>query len=367
MVPGGAGVSSAAPPAVLRAAAALPPGPALVFDVGLVKRRMIAARAQARAHGVELLLALKAVPLAVVAELATRHLDGLDLAGPEEQARAAALPPTALSLTWPGDVEVERVRALATRHRVTVVVETAAQLAAAAAIPGVLVAARLADGPGSRFGVMPDALPALVAAGGGRVRALHVHGGALATAPAVLAERARRACDAATAADLPLEQLDLGGSLHGFALEHATAGRATLAAALAAARAAVPAAVRLVFEPGRLWTEDAGFAVGRVLAAREVDGQPVRVLDLSRLCHLRWSTPRLVAPPPRAADERVAVRFWGATCCEDDVIADAWVPAEHLAALEVGAQVLFAGVSGYAAGWNRAFAGVPAARVETVA
>ena len=64
---------------------------------------------------------------------------------------------------------------------------------------------------------------------------------------------------------------------------------------------------------------------------------------------------------------RVAVTLLGATCCEDDVIGDAVVPPEHLAALDVGARVVLSGVTGYAVGWNRAFAGVPAAQVVTVA
>jgi diaminopimelate decarboxylase len=238
-------------------------------------------------------------------------------------------------------------------------------VATAASVPGVTVAVRLADGPDSRFGVDPVELAAVSAAGAGRVRALHVHGGPLATAPSTVVARARRACEAAAAAGLELEQLDLGGSLHGFALDRPTSGQATLGEVLAAARAAVPAGVRLVFEPGRLWSEGAGFACGQVLAARTLGGRAARVLDLSRLCHLRWSTPRLVAPPPRPGAS-VDVTLLGATCCEDDLVGDVRIPPEHLASLDVGARVVLAGVGGYAAGWNRGFAGVPAAQVVTV-
>ena len=360
-------MSTAATPAVSRAAAALPPGPALVFDLGVVRDRMDRARAAARAAGVELYYAVKAFPEPVAVELAARHLDGLDVAGPEEQAAALAVEATNVSVTWPGNVDVAALAALAARHRVTAVCETAAQLEAAAAVAGVTLAVRLASEAGSRFGVAPEALREVAAAAGDRVRALHVHGGPLATSPQTIAARARRACEAASAAGIALAQLDLGGSLHGFAIAGATSGQARVADAFAAARAVVPADVRLLFEPGRLWTEGAGFAVGSVLAARRADDREVRVLELSRLCHLRWSTPRLVAPPPRARADRVAVTLLGATCCEDDVIGDALVPPEHLPALDVGARVVLAGVSGYAAAWNRAFAGVPAARIVTVA
>jgi diaminopimelate decarboxylase len=101
--------------------------------------------------------------------------------------------------------------------------------------------------------------------------------------------------------------------------------------------------------------------------ARAAGDRVVRVLELSRLCHLRWSTPRLVAPPPRPNEARTSVTLLGSTCCEDDVIGDAIIPPEHLAALDVGHRVLLTGVTGYAAGWNRSFAGVPAARIVTVA
>ncbi|HVV88275.1 MAG TPA: hypothetical protein VHE35_34775, partial [Kofleriaceae bacterium] len=97
--------------------------------------------------------------------------------------------------------------------------------------------------------------------------------------------------------------------------------------------------------------------------ARTVAGREVRVLSLSRLCHLRWSSPRLVAPPPPPGGG-AAVSLLGATCCEDDVIADARVPADAVPA--IGDRVVLAAVSGYAAAWNRAFAGIPAARVVLV-
>jgi len=352
----------------------------LVFDLGLVAARMAAARAAARAAGVSLLYAVKSFPVAEAVALAAARLDGLDVAGPEEQALALGAAATRVSVTYPGGVDVAAVQALAARHDVTVVCETEAQVAAAAAIAGVRIVARVSaselvdeevaggvrepDGRHvSRFGAAPAAVPALVAAGRGRVRGLHVHGGPLATAPARVARVARAAVALAAAAEVPLEVLDLGGSLHGFVLDAPAAGVATVAAAFAAARAEVPREVELIFEPGRLWTEGAGWAEGTVVAARELGARAVRVLDLSRLCHLRWSTPRLRAPAPRPG-ERAEVVLLGATCCEDDVIGEAWVRPDGVPA--VGERVRLDGVSGYAAAWNRGFAGVPAAQLVLV-
>lgn len=380
-------MSAAATPAVVKAARARPDGPALIYDLGVVAGRMKAARTAAQAAGVELLYAVKAFPVPAAIALACEHLDGLDVAGPDEQAlllgadrpdgpsslaagRAAAsacdVPPTSVSVTWPGDVDRARLAMIAARHRVTVVCETAAQLAAAAEVRGATLAIRLRSDEASRFGVPAEELRELAAAVPGRVRALHVHGGPLVTAPARVGERARAVWAVAAAAGIELAQLDLGGSLHGFVIDRPTSGQSTVADAFAAARAAVPAGVRVIFEPGRLWSEGAGFAAGRVLATRMVGERMACVLELSRLAHLRWCTPRLVAPPPRAGAPRLGVELWGASCCEDDRIDDAWVPVEHAGALAVGEQVVLAGVTGYAAAWNRGFAGVPAARVITV-
>lgn len=376
-------MSARVTPAIARALAGLADGPTLLFDREAIAGRMARARAIAQAAGVQVLFAAKSCPLPEVLALAGATLDGLDLAGPDEQAALVAAPPTTVSVTWPGDVAPAALAALAARHRVIAVCETAAQLAAAATVPAVELAVRLSvsalldedaagglrvdrdagGGHASRFGVDPAELRALHAVAGPRLRALHLHGGPLATSPARLARLAAAAVAAATAAELPLARLDLGGSLHGFALDPPTAGQATLAEALAAARAVVPAGLELAIEPGRLLLDGTGFAAGQVLAARTIAGRAVRVLSLSRLCHLRWSSPRLVAPPPPPG-QATPLTLLGATCCEDDVIADARVAPGALPA--VGDRVVLAAVSGYAVAWNRGFAGVPAARILLV-
>ncbi|MBP8805686.1 MAG: hypothetical protein KBG48_10320 [Kofleriaceae bacterium] len=366
---------SVALPARIAQAAADAAGPTLLYDLAAIAARLDAIVAAAQRSDVGVLAAAKALPVPAVAALAVARGLGLDLAGPEED-RLAELPVRALSVTYPGGASATRLAALCRPgRRVIVSCETAAQVAAAAAVPGVELALRLstsalglaapgglrtADGHVSRFGVDLDELPGLVRE---RVHALHLHGGPLATAPATLAARAAAAVAAAEAAGLPLTRLDLGGSLHGFALAAPIAGQATLADALRAVRAAVPASLELAIEPGRLITEGAGYATGEVLVARTVDGQPVRVLSLSRLCHLRWSTPRLCGPPARPG-AGLRVVLVGATCCEDDVVGDALVP--DLTALAEGQRLVLAGVSGYAAAWNRGFAGVPAAAVLAV-
>ncbi|MBK9036996.1 MAG: hypothetical protein IPL61_38055 [Myxococcales bacterium] len=371
---------SARAPAEVIAAAERAVGPALLYDLPAIAARLAAVRDAARATGVIALAAVKAIAIPEVQALAAATLDGLDLAGPDEDAVLARHPVATVSVTYPGGATAARLAALVTAgRRVIASCETAAQVATAASVPGVELAARLSTSalgeaaPGglrdavgdhaSRFGVAIDELRALAAAAPGRVRGLHVHGGPLAVAPARLAARALAALAAADAAGLAITRLDLGGSLHGFALGPPTAGQARLVDALAAARAAVPSTIELCVEPGRLLTEGCGYGAGRVLVARPVAGLDGRVLTLSRLCHLRWSTPRLCAPPPPPGAGRRLVLV-GATCCEDDVIGDAVVPADL--ALAEGELAIVAGVSGYAAAWNHGFAGVPAATVRAV-
>lgn len=370
---------SARAPAAIAAAASVG-GPVILYDLGAIARRMKAARAAAEAADVRVLAAVKAIAVPEVLALAAEALDGFDVAGPEEDAIVAERRASIVSVTFPGGAAEDRLRALVrSGRRVIASCETAAQVAAAARVEGVELALRVStsalgeDAPGgvrdrdgghaSRFGAAIAELRALAEVARDRVRGLHVHGGPLAVTPDRFAARARAALAAADAAGIALARLDLGGSLHGFTLDEPTAGRARLADALAAVRAAVPREVELCIEPGRLWTEGAGYAAGRVLAARAAAGHDARVLALSRLCHLRWSTPVLCAPPPRAGDRR-ALLLLGATCCEDDVIGDAIVPSD--VALREGELAIVAGVSGYAAAWNRGFAGVPAARVIAV-
>ncbi len=142
--------------------------------------------------------------------------------------------------------------------------------------------------------------------------------------------------------------IDLGGAWHGVT---------DLAAAFAEIRAAIPSAIEILVEPGRLYAQDAGFATGRVVSSREVGDRVLRVVELSRICHLRWSQVELVVRAPRPGEGR-KVQFVGATCYEDDMIGE-WIvePAD------VADRVVLRNVSGYALAWNTSFGGVPAADV----
>ena len=164
---------------------------------------------------------------------------------------------------------------------------------------------------------------------------------------------ARAALAAAEDAGVMPRFVNLGGAWHAIA---------DLASSLAGLRAALPRPVELIIEPGRRIAEAAGFACGRVAAARDLDDRALRVLELSRSCHLRWSQPVLVAPPPRTGAGR-RVLFVGPTCYEDDVLGEWTVEPDRFPA---GSRVVLRHVTGYAVAWNTGFGGVAPADIVMV-
>lgn len=350
-------------------------GPGLVFDLARIDRNLAALAAAAAAVGATALFASKSFPHPAVRARAAAHLAGFDVASPEEvdaalreaprDALLAVADPSgraiAAAARWPG--------------RLVVSCETAAQVAAAPAHAE--IALRLStsrggrdpavgavlDGTGhrrSRFGVDVDEarsvaeLTELARLAGGRPLGLHVHHGPVsATSSERFVATARTALAVAEAAGIAPRFVDLGGAWHAVA---------DLPATLRAIRDAVPAPIELRLEPGRLVAAGAGFACGRVLVARELDDRPLRVVELSRICHLRWSQPQILGAAPRPGAGRTAI-FVGPTCYEDDVLGDWTIDPAHY---DVGARLRLRNVTGYALAWNVGFAGVPPARVVLV-
>ncbi len=340
-------------------------GPSLVFDLARIATNMRELAGAARAHGITPLFAAKSFPHPAVRELAAGTLAGFDAASVGE---LAELPDADIvSIVDPSG------RATAARcRRLLVGCETVAQVLAAPAHAEIAIrlsasltgrdpaVGAVLDGSGhrrSRFGLDVErgprsaAIRALVVAAAGRPVGIHVHHGPVtATSSERFVTTARAALAVAHEAGLAPSFLDLGGAWHGIA---------DLTAAFADLRAAVPRELELVIEPGRAFTSGAGFAAGRVVISRELDDRGLRVLDLSRICHLRWSQVELVAQAPHPGEGR-PVLFAGPTCFEEDVLGEWTVDP---ARFPVGAPVVLRHVSGYAVAWNTGFAGVPAAAV----
>lgn len=357
--------------------------PSLVFDLAQIDANLAAIARAARSAEVTALFAAKSFPHPAVRALAVAHLAGFDAASPAEVGEvcdacdaAGARPGGGTAVLSVADPSGCAVSAAARwRGRLIASCETAAQVAAAP--PGAEIAIRIStslagrdpaigavqDGSGhrrSRFGLDVDperlraAIRELASAAGSRPVGLHVHHGAIAaTTDERFAATARDACAAAADAGVTPRFLNLGGAWHAIA---------DLAGVLTRVRAALPLPVELIIEPGRRVAEAAGFACGRIAAARELDDRELRVLELSRSCHLRWSQPDLVAPPPHTGAGR-RVLFVGPTCYEDDVLGE-WTtePGRFCA----GGRVVLRHITGYAVAWNTGFAGIAPADVVMV-
>jgi diaminopimelate decarboxylase len=332
--------------------------PTLVFDRAALASNMRRAADAARASGIRALFAAKSFGHEEVLALAGELLDGFDVASPAE---LAAVPAGALvSVADPTGAAIAAARGA----HVIVSCDTPEQAVAAPA--GADIAIRISasllgrepaigavlDGTGrrrSRFGLDDAAMVAHVrAAAGARRVGLHVHHGPVT---AVGAERFIASARAAIElAGFEPAFVNLGGAWHGID---------DIAAAFAAVRAAIPAAVELLVEPGRLYAAGAGYAAGRVHVARDLGDRELRIIDLSRACHLRWSQPELVGYPPRPGEGRT-VLFAGPTCYEEDVVGEWVVDPSHF---PPDVRVVFREITGYAVGWNTGFGGLPPADV----
>ena len=337
-------------------------GPALVFDRERLERNVRAIAEAARAANITVLFAAKSFPHADVLALAHQYFDGIDAASPDE---VRAVPASrVLSVADPSGRAAEV--AAAHRGRLIVSCETVEQVSRAPAHAEIAIRisasvtgrdpaiGAVLDGSGhrrSRFGLdvaqSRSLIRAMVGAANERRVGVHVHHGPVtATSPERFLATARAALDVARDAELEPAFLDLGGAWHGVGVD-----------AFAALRREI--SIELFIEPGRVITDGAGFACGRVVVARELDDRPLRVLDLSRICHLRWSQVELVAQAPHPGEGRRAL-FVGPTCYEDDVVGEWSVTPDRFGE---GARVVLAGVSGYAVAWNTGFGGVAPAEV----
>lgn len=329
----------------------------LLYDLATIEATMTAVATAARAHGIRVLFAAKSFPHPSVLAIAAERLDGFDVASPGELTAARASKPGLISIADP----TGRCASAAPPGAI-VSVETPDQLACVPAHAAIAIRisasitgrdpaiGTILDGSGhrrSRFGISDrGAIAELATLARGRRLGVHLHHGP------VTATSAERFIVSATAAlalcDFTPAFLDLGGAWHGIV---------DLPAAFASIRAAVPREIELLIEPGRLFARRAGFACGLVTAARSVGDRELRVTDLSRTCHLRWSPVDLVAPAPHPG-RGVKVLIVGPTCYEEDTIGE-WTVEPFV----VERRVILRDVPGYALAWNTGFAGVPPADV----
>ncbi len=349
--------------------------PSLVFDLARIEANVRAIAAAAQPSAVTALFAAKSFPHPAIRAICARHLAGFDVGSAGELAEVAGLDGVRVISIVDPTGRGGLAATTTTAARTIIGCETVEQVRAAP--PHTEIAIRISasisgrdpaigavqDGSGhrrSRFGVdvsrarARETIQALGAAAAGRPVGIHVHHGPVtATNAERFAVTATAVLELAREAGVEPAFLDLGGAWHGIP---------DLASALAELRAAIPRAIELVIEPGRVIVEGAGFACGAIAVARELDDRPLRVVELSRICHLRWSQVELVGSAPHPGAGRRTL-FVGPTCFEEDVLGE-W--AVEPARFDAGARIVLRNVSGYAVAWNTGFGGVPPADVVMV-
>jgi diaminopimelate decarboxylase len=141
---------------------------------------------------------------------------------------------------------------------------------------------------------------------------------------------------------------NIGGGLHHL-------GEENLPTLFSRLREHWPGPTQICIEPGRLLTEKFGMASGRVLSVKKRAKESMAVVELSALCHLNWSSPKLKARP---GSEKLSL--FGPTCYEGDLIG----VFEVAEIPQAGESLLLENVSAYSLGLNRAFNGIEKSQVH---
>ena len=191
-----------------------------------------------------------------------------------------------------------------------------------------------------------------------RFVALHVHVGNEDNTHDTYVDMARALAELGARLPRPVRCINLGGGQRHVSV-------VALERLMAEIRRSCLADTLLVLEPGAFWFERSGYAFCRVLS-RSHDALGCRIItDISRECHLRWSSPTLRWAPPKSEPgitERV--HLVGPTCYEADMIGSFTVRrTSEGRELAPGACLVLANISSYAAAWNSAFNGIAKAEV----
>lgn len=208
--------------------------------------------------------------------------------------------------------------------------------------------------PSSRFGTSLKTL-----AGDGLVNnkicALHFHHGDEGTSKVVLPFVIKKIASLVKQLD-QVTHINLGGSF-------GSLGQQEIADIVLLARQELPNK-KIIFEPGRWLSRNAGFLIGKIEEINAMAGRGYITTSLSRDCHLRWHNqkfklsfhPMNLNTPIGCSDVVVG----GATCHEADTIGT--IQNSNLK-LSVGDLVVVSDVTGYSLAWNHSFNGIAAADV----
>jgi diaminopimelate decarboxylase len=347
-------------------------GPFLLFDFGCLQQVLGALEDIQRRQRCRFLVPVKSFPHPDFLELANHYLAGFDVSNlAEYRLLPADLVGKTVALTAPV-LRVEDLPSLCERgNELLVFVDSpyqAAQLESfgtplrygirldGAALLNDLPRSAPARRDRSRFGLSPletATLRSLLASSRHRFAGFHVHHGSERNDSETYTAMAQRIETLRREMGIEIECVDLGGGQHHMGLP-------AFERAIAGVRRGLAGGTQLYFEPGRLLTSGAGYAVGRVENWKSSEEAFDYVLDLSLDCHLRWSNPTLIVPQSGEAERPVLVGFYGPTCHEEDRLGHfcLWTGSGGPPPFAPGDLVLFGNISGYSASVRTSFNGV---------
>jgi len=351
-------------------------GPILLFDLFRIEQTLRLLSETQRRHRCRFLLPVKSFPHPVIAALACRHLAGFDVSNlAEYRSLPDDLSGKIVALTGPV-LQTDHLPAYLERgNDLLIFIDSAHQLAQLESVRTPLrygfrldSSALLRDLPEgapsrlhrSRFGLSPEpgALLPLLSSSRHRFAGFHVHHGSERNDSETYMAMVEGILELRAALGVRFDCVDFGGGQQHLDLD-------SLEGLAAQVRGRIGAETELFFEPGRLITREAGYAVGRVENWRRRDDAVEYVLDLSMDCHLRWSAPTLIVPRPANPERPLLARFYGPTCHEEDHIGQfgVWTAPGDRPPFQHGDLVLFGGISGYSASIRTSFNGIEPANV----
>ncbi len=347
-------------------------GPALLFDLTILKERLQRLRELGDRYNGQFLMPVKALRHPLIYQITGEVLWGFDISNYNEYAELPTpLTNKLVSLTDPAfngyDLQLFRTK----QNNLRIYIETLSQaqkLQSQQVDFGIrlnssfLLTTETCDRKldrYSRFGSSDlTELAKFALSSPDRFVGFHIHHGLDENSPDMILTFARQAIALADQFQLPLPSIDLGGGL-------AKIGFPQLEALLIELRHLVRSPTVLIFEAGKLLFEDIGFAYGQVKSLQcDRRGWSV-TLDLSKSCHLRWSQPQLIVPDSISATQ-VPVSIYGATCNEGDRLGEFLVPLPNVkgSPYQEGDIVVFKNINCYSVSWNTSFNGIKPAEVK---
>jgi diaminopimelate decarboxylase len=349
--------------------------PTIIFDLKTIENNLMILRQIGEKHKCLFLMAAKSFCDSRIHKLAVQYLNGFDVSNLTEYKNLPVeLDGMLISLTDPSFSSLQASHFLTKNNNLLVTCGTLEQFEILeSSTDSVGYAIRLntsellkedsfcqAESPPSRFGISSfeiELIKKMTMSKRNHFTGFHMHHGSLVNSPNTFKRLASQVLKLCNLIGIQISYLNLGGGLQGLPFD-------MLEALIKDLRTFIPTDVTLVFEPGRFLVQNAGFAVGRILAVRKQREKIGYILNLSRSCHLRWAEPKTVALN-KSLSSKTKVTLYGPTCYEGDTFGEFEFPTDSKDKLvfSVGEKILFSNINGYAVSWNTGFNGIKPAQL----